>query len=796
METNNNNQYQNYPLSNSDMEEDESGFDIIEWLFKILRHWYLFVIALAISLSVAFIANRTWKPSYQVSARVILGGGQASASQQMVMQGVNLNMAYKNNDNQMIMFTSNDLVERAINKINANVDYYTIGHFKVSNLYGYAPIEIKGDNISDAVSGLEFDFRDVDGITYEIAHQKDKQLGELRYTGRYGSLLNTPYFSVVVNKTDNFEPRKKINFAFLSNAYLIDYFTPRISLSFVTQNSTVLAVSLVGTVYQRDIDFLNALCDEFLLDNLNRKNEEANRTISFIDKQLSDISDSLRTSESHLQHFRKANQILDLNAYGSTILGHLTSYDEKRLQYNLKESYLNYLTDYIKKNVNNQELLTPSSLGIVDPVLTGLLTQYNETIRKLLQTTPQNPFYAKYQEELNKLKGSLTDALRNVRAAFSIEKKDIDTQSRKASGQLATLPDIETQMNSFERQFKMNDTYYTYLLQKRAEAQIQRASNVPDNTILERARMISITNGGDKKKSMMMALALGLIIPLLIIILKEYLKTKVMDKRDIEKLSPFPYIGSLPHATHDDATITVLKRPKSAIAEAYRMVRTRIKFVSRQMDASCVIVTSTESGDGKTHFCLNYASMCAMTGEPTILVDMDLRKPSVSKRLSLENETGITNCMLGQVSLDDAIIKKSPEINFDLLLAGTIPPNPGEMIRSPKMLELINELKIRYHYVIIDTSPVGIVSDAYPLAPISDCVIYITRSRKTNKKFFKSVINQLKTDRMQHVGVVLNDIDANTGGYGYNYSYQRYGYGTYGNNPVTKDYIKDYYEEE
>jgi len=234
METNNNNQYQNYPLSNSDMEEDDSGFDILEWLFKILRHWYLFVIALAISLSVAFIANRTWKPSYQVSARVILGGGQTSASQQMVMQGVNLNMAYKNNDNQMIMFTSNDLVERAINKISANVDYYTTGHFKVSNLYGYAPIEIKGDNISDAVSGLEFDFRDIDGVTYEIAHQKDKQLDELRYTGRYGSLLNTPYFSVVVNKTDNFEPRKKINFAFLSNAYLIDYFTPRISLSFVT----------------------------------------------------------------------------------------------------------------------------------------------------------------------------------------------------------------------------------------------------------------------------------------------------------------------------------------------------------------------------------------------------------------------------------------------------------------------------------------------------------------------------------------------------------------------------------
>ena len=152
--------------------------------------------------------------------------------------------------------------------------------------------------------------------------------------------------------------------------------------------------------------------------------------------------------------------------------------------------------------------------------------------------------------------------------------------------------------------------------------------------------------------------------------------------------------------------------------------------------------------------------------------------------------------MLGQISLDDAIIKKSPEINFDMLLAGTVPPNPGEMIRSSKMQELVSELKKRYHYVIIDTSPVGIVSDAYPLAPLADCLLYIVRSRKTNKKFFKTVIRQLKADRIQYVGMVLNDVDSKAGGYGYNYGYQRYGYGNYGNNAVTKDYIKNYYDEE
>ena len=361
METNTNTPNSAYPPNFREVDDDESSFDIIEWLFKIARNWYLFAIALTISLGIAMLASRTWKPTYQVSARVILGAGQsATGSQQMVMQGVNLNMAYKNNDNQLIMFTSNDLVEKAVDKINANVDYYTKGHFKVNNLYGYSPIEIKGDNISDVVTGLEFNFRDIDGVSYEITHTKDNQLGKIKVKGRYGELLNNQYFSIVINKTDNFEGNQELNFAFLSDSYLVDYFSSRITLSFVTANSTVLAVSMTGSVYGRDVDFLNALCDEFLLDNLNRKNEEANRTITFIDKQLTDISDSLRTSENHLQNFRKVNQILDINAYGSTILGHLTSNEEKKLQYNLKEAYLGYLDDYIKRNVNKEEIMTPT----------------------------------------------------------------------------------------------------------------------------------------------------------------------------------------------------------------------------------------------------------------------------------------------------------------------------------------------------------------------------------------------------------------------------------------------------
>ena len=783
------------PTSNfQNMDEDESTFDIMEWVFKILHHWYLFVFFLVLTLGVAFLVNRTWKPIYQVSAQILIGAGQVSQSSQLMMQGFNLNNAYKNIDNQMIIFTSNQLIRKALSKIDLSVDYYTEGRFKLNNLYGVSPIDIKSDQIADNVYGVQFDFHDIDGNSFEIVHQKDKQLGRLEFTGKYGELLSTKYFTIIVNKTDLFQDNTFLHFAFLSPDYLADYFSSRIALNFVTTNSTVLSVSMTGPVYQRDIDFLNVLCDEFLIDNLQRKNEEASRTIDFINSQLDQISDSLNLSENKLQDFRKATQVFDMNTYSSTLMGHLTSYEEKRLAFHLKESYLNYLENYIKRNLNKDQIMTPSSLGIVDPILVELLNQFNDAQIKLSQTTPQNPFYEKYSDELTRIRSAMEDALKNVQAGFEIEKQDIDNQSQKATTQLESLPEIENKMSNFERQYKMNDAYYTYLLQKRAEAQIQQASNVPDNTILERARMISVTNGGEKSRSLMMAIVIGLLIPFLIILLKEFLKLKIIDKRDIEKMTTFPYLGNVPHVINATA-ISVIKHPKSSVAEAYRIIRTRVNFVAQKNDAACVVVTSTESGDGKSHFSLNYAAICAMTREKTVLVGLDLRKPSLSASLNLENKVGITNVLLDEITLEEAIIHPTTDFNFDLLLAGSVPPNPGELIRSRKLLDLINQLKQTYKYIIIDTSPVGIVADAYPLMSIADTVIYLARSKKTDKKFFKTVIRQLKMDGVHHIGIVLNDLDTSKSGYGYHYGYHRYGYGYYGRKKAGKDYTKDYYEE-
>lgn len=297
--------------------------------------------------------------------------------------------------------------------------------------------------------------------------------------------------------------------------------------------------------------------------------------------------------------------------------------------------------------------------------------------------------------------------------------------------------------------------------------------------------------GGEKSRNLMMAVVIGLLLPFLIILLKELLKTKIIDKRDIEKMTTFPYLGNVPHIINATA-ISVIKHPKSSVAEAYRIIRTRVNFVAQKNDAACVVVTSTESGDGKSHFSLNYAAICAMTREKTILVGLDLRKPSLAASLNLENKIGMTNVLLNEITLEEAIIHPTTtDFNFDLLLSGSVPPNPGELIRSHKLLDMINQLKQTYNYIIIDTSPVGIVADAYPLMSIADTVIYLARSKKTDKKFFKTVIRQLKMDGVHHIGIVLNDLDTSKSGYGYH----RYGYGYYGRKKTGKDYTKDYYEE-
>lgn len=746
-------------------DEDASSFNLMEWVIRFLRNWYLFVAGVIIALGIAYFQNRSWVPQYVTETKIVIEDN--SANQYNFMQGFGVNNSYRNSNNQLLLLGSYDLIRQTLNKLPLGVDYYTRGRFKTNSLYGREPIDIELAYLDERAYGYEFECHIIDEASFTLTADRESDK-PIVIKGKFGVPFEHSLLFATVHKR-NLVDGGKFLLRFRTIESLESEFAGRLSLSYVGEMSSVISATLVGDNIARDQDFLNALADEFLANNLGKKNAEAIRTIEFIDEQLGLIATSLSESEGRLREFRRDNNIIDVNSYMSSVLSKLVALDEQRMVLDQKERYFRYLSKYLRDNITEDVLVAPSSIGVSDPTLLDLVGQYNELQLQRTDLGPKNPNYERYTRQMDKVRNMLLEVLRNVRSVYDLDRTSFNEQYEKVLAESRQLPEKENAMINMERDYKINDNYYTFLLQKRSEAQIRKASNSPDNSILQKARVISLVNGDKKSKTYMMFAIIGLLIPAAFVVLRELLNVTIRTEKDIEKLTKFTIIGGVRHTNSDKAILSTLA-PKSAFTESLRVIRTRIEFVAQRKAPVCIMVTSAESGDGKTYFAANFAGVYSLMSKKTLLIDLDFRKPSVAALLHKHNK-GLVNHLVGDITLDEAIIKDET-IGFDVLLSGVIPPNPGELIRSEKLKNIITELKTRYDYIVIDTSPLGLVADAYSLSRLVDITLIVVRSGKTNKTFFKRFVAQVKADKIPNVYLILNDIDEKQmGSYGYGYGY-------------------------
>ncbi|MDD3078236.1 MAG: polysaccharide biosynthesis tyrosine autokinase [Paludibacter sp.] len=766
------------------LDDEESNFDIMEWVFNFLHYWYLFVIGVIIALGLAYLQNRKWIPSYKTLGTIIIEEYKAVSNAQALMQGFGVQAGYSNTDNQVIMLGSNDLINRVIDSLpQLEVDYITKGNFKTRNIYNLSPISIQSDYIAPEAYNLLFKINLQPDGTYLITVDDDKKYEDFSIRGRIGEPVSNNLFFLTITSTPNYGTKSELYFRFRDKSSLVADFTSRLMFNYKSEGSSVLEVSLTSENYQRDIDFINKLFDTFLAENLERKNDAANKTVSFIDTQLEKVAVSLNKSQDEMTNFRQKNQLVNVETHTTDLITKATNYDAELSELRLREIYLNYLTDYLKTNLSDGDVIAPASLGLNEPMLMSLIQQINDLNLKRSSLSPKNFFYSQYTDEIKNVKKSINEVTKNMRAALNIEKKEFDTRYAKVQKEIEELPEKEIAMSNIERNYKMDDNYYTFFLQKRAEAEILKSSNTPDNEILDKARVVGTTNGDKKSKTTIIFLLIGVLAPALIVIIRELTNAAIRSTNDVEKGIPFKLIGIVRH-THSKEPLIVAKYPRSSFTEMFRVIRTRIEFVVQRKKNIMLTVTSGESGDGKTYFCVNLACVYAMASRKTLLVDMDIRKPSINVRFNMSNAAGVTNYLIGERDLED-VIYKLPGVDFDILPSGTVPPNAGELIRSEKLQGMFAELKKKYDYIVIDTSPIGIVADAYPLSLISDVNLFIVRNNKTNKSFFRKIINQLKNDKIENLYTIVNDISIEENKYSryyskkYNYAYG-YGYATGG----------------
>lgn len=754
------------PYFNDTQSKPKFSIDPVLWFYRILKYWYLFIISAALFTGYAYLKNKSWIP-YYVSGAVMM---MEPRGQGAIGGGVNLGTLVQNSVNQRMILTSHDMTVRAVTKIpQQKIEYTRRTKFKTENIYGMTPLRIVAAYASPKAYPLLFQIEPIDANKCRIFYDGTETTPAFSMEIPYGQFITESRFSIKIEKTDRFYPNfEKFYFRFVSQEELVGRYVGRVAVGFRAEGSSALNVNIQGENPTQDIEYLNALLKEFQAYNLELKNEAAERTVAFIDRQLRIIEDSLRTSEGAFREFQQKEGM-----YGIENIDRHQKLDqnaEKLGQMKADKDMLMALSEGINSSIlENKELIVPINLGINTGNLSTLVDQYNRMVKVFNNMGKAMPLYDKTEQSLNDVRIKILESLRTLQNVAQESEEKVYDEINKLEIDKTTMPDKEREYRRFEYRYSVNDKYSAYLQQRRYEAKLQQAANIPDNFVLEHPRQqTGATNGGETRDRYMFFFLVGLVLPLGFVFCKEELfNYSISTKEDCERLSGLPVVGTIENVSKKLSTGTILVKnfPKSSFAESFRNMRIRIEYMAQKESDISILVTSAEPGDGKTFIAGNIASVYQLTGKKVILVDFDLRRPSVGKLLNIQSKKGVSNFLIGQVSLDEIIVTH-PEYEFDVITAGTLPPNPSELIKTKKTKDLIDYLQTKYDYVVIDCSPIGLVSDAYILSKLVDTTMFVVRRAKTNKAFFKSVVGQMYNDGLDHVALIFNDVKGREGYYG------------------------------
>jgi len=765
------------------MPSQNSGayLDVLSWVLKILKFWYLFVIAGILAFSLAYLKNKSWTPTYRTVSTLLVQEVRAATLRndvgygyQGLGMGGGLGRPYTN---QMIMYQSYDFVNKVVDSLDINYDIYEKHRFKNEDKYKKAPIQIKSTYIAGRAYGMEFKITGIDDNSFSISYKGetlsyiDKILRRgyvptpaFEVTANYDEPFQHSFFFLTVNKTDLYvNPSFELYVRFAPKSSWVSNFKGRLNTRLLSEGASIVEISMVGKVAQRDIDFLNLLNKEFAQQNLDYKNFSAEKTTDFLERQLLIFRDSIDSAESKLIDYQMATGLssADVSTNKSQLV---TELQKGRNGLKLRKNYMNLLENELNKQ--EEDFLTePSVTGVSNNQLNSLVIQYNNLLISSRGLGTQSPVLASNRRQIADIKTQIQSNLKVMNQQYDIDYNDVETRLNAAEREVANLPKQERALLTHQRDVNINDSYYNFLLTRRLESQLQKASNSPDNIIIDTPRVVGWVNGREKQAIYILFLAIGLLIPLIFVICKEILfKFSIQTREELERISGLPVLGTIERSKRKEF-LAVRKYPRSSFAECFRNLRARMEFITKKDRKVSVLVTSTEPKDGKTFIAVNLASIYRIAQRKVIILDFDLRRPMLTKSLDLENKPGISNYLISQVELKD-VIYNHPELNIDVIPAGAIPPNPSELIRSDRTKELLDILYDMYDYVILDCGPIGLVSDALSLSRLVDVVVYVVRNEKTNRNFFKYTVRELLEDNINNIALVYNDVDIQSGYYG------------------------------
>lgn len=762
-------------------------FNLKEFIFKYLRYWPLLAACILIALTIAFIKVRYTTPIYSVKGSLFINkdenkGGNTGDLENMFLFSNSLNLK-----NELEILKSKPLVSRVVKNLGLQVSYYNKGNVRSSNVYGASPLQLEIVSLKDSTTPFTLDIE---------ASEKG-----FRFPNSSTSLEYDKIFEI---RAGMFKIRRTTSVSFSnysSDNFIIIYrplstaaasLASAITTSQTIDQATILDLSIETDNIALGKDVINELMKEYAKMNIEDKRRISQVTVQFIDERLDTIKNELSGVESGILQFREKNEVIDLSQQSAQQFEILSESNKQLANQQVQAGVLQYLLQYMQDPVNRNSLV-PASLGIQEPVLEPLFSQYNALQlqrNNLLQTTgTANPAVTTLDRSIEKLREQILEALKNVQQSYIIASDKIKAEIARSRSAIRKVPSKAMGLLDIERQQKIKQDLYLFLLQKREEAAISAAATVANSSPLEEATSSGRPVKPNEKNIYLIALLAGILVPVGIIALLEMLNDKIREREEISRQTQAPIIGEIGHAGEE--TLIVQAGSRTVVAEQFRIMRTNVQYLVSKVAKPVMLVTSSVSGEGKSFVATNYGAALALTGKQTVVLEFDIRKPRLLKGLNMQVTKGLSNYIIGNANLEE-IVQPVPEFsNLYVIGCGPVPPNPSELLLDKQVSHLFEELKAKFDYIIIDSAPVGLVSDAFTLSTYADTSLYIIRHGYTLKRQLSMVEDLYLQKRLPNMGLVVNDIQTQgryKGYYGYGGgSYYGYGYG-YG-------YGGDYFQE-
>ena len=734
-----------------EIEDLQYNFDFKGLLLKLLGHWKLFVFCLGIAFAIAYYINIRKLPVYTMSNMISIKDDQNPFFTTNTSLTFNWGGTTDKVNTALIILRSRSHNEQVVDYLQYYTNYLRDGKYQRIDAYKLTPFNVQVDTARYQILNVPFTVTVLDTTTFRLSATFDQPSYTTQTYGKktnrrwtadktqfegefnFGEPIRLPF----LNATLSYEKfRGKLNtpyyFSF-SNYYQVINRYKQIRVFPESDGSSVLKMSLIGPNKARLVDYLNNSASILSANLLERKNLFATKTIAFIDSSLTTRSSELKEVEDELNDFKNKNSIYNLDQEGADLSNRLRTYDLAIEASERQLSYYNTLENYLLTKNDYNNVPAPTVAGIEEGSIAASVNRIIELAerrsRYKYSFKDNAPVFAEIDRDIDAVKQVLLENIASSKDRVRSDISNVESRIARSESAIRRLPKEQQELLKIERKYNLSLSTYNLFLSKKSEADLVKAANISDVLVIDSAKD---TGGGrigpNNSLNYILAAILGFFIPFLLVFVRFLLNNKIQHGQDIKRLSNIPVLGII-GKSNVEGNLAVLERPKSAIAESFRAVRSSLQFLYKEQGVSgakTVLITSSVSGEGKTFCSINIASVFALSNKRTILLGLDLRKPKIFGDFDIKNDIGVVNCLIKDATLEE-VVQRTSIPNLDIITSGPVPPNPSELLMNEQMDLLMETLKQEYDYIILDSPPLGLVTDAIQLVKYSDANLYVIR---------------------------------------------------------------------